>query len=392
MTGNLVPEEQDLAAALIEIATKYGKFNEDETGIWADYHEPADNPYAPMGVKCGNCVLYQGGTECKIIAFEVHPDGYCRFAVLPDGSVDPSKAPVGMDEDVATTEYFPKRPSQIEDYIKTITSLNDPDDIQEVDVNKLIPTQNTVNLRRVKDVQNSNKPIKVWVSPTGMKIVDGHHRAVSHIMRGTGKIVADLYYPSDSPIRASLLAAAKPTITPDALELVTEDPCWEGYKQIGMKEKDGKMVPNCVPIDASVTELATTDVAVPDCPPATQDIAINLQNREKAITTAGYGPLNPKEPNEDFWAEKAKRWSLPVADAKKSVCGNCVMFIRTPSMLDCIETGLAAGESGSQNAWDAIDTAELGYCEAFDFKCAASRTCSAWVVGGPITDDTKQTN
>ena len=25
------------------------------------------------------------------------------------------------------------------------------------------------------------------------------------------------------------------------------DPCWKGYKQIGMKDKDGKQVPNCVP-------------------------------------------------------------------------------------------------------------------------------------------------
>jgi hypothetical protein len=24
--------------------------------------------------------------------------------------------------------------------------------------------------------------------------------------------------------------------------------CWEGYKQVGMKDKGGKMVPNCVPI------------------------------------------------------------------------------------------------------------------------------------------------
>ena len=24
-------------------------------------------------------------------------------------------------------------------------------------------------------------------------------------------------------------------------------PCWKGYEQIGMKEKDGKQVPNCVP-------------------------------------------------------------------------------------------------------------------------------------------------
>lgn len=23
-------------------------------------------------------------------------------------------------------------------------------------------------------------------------------------------------------------------------------PCWDGYKQIGLKKKNGKMVPNCV--------------------------------------------------------------------------------------------------------------------------------------------------
>lgn len=27
-----------------------------------------------------------------------------------------------------------------------------------------------------------------------------------------------------------------------------EGPCWDGYEQIGMKEKNGKQVPNCVPI------------------------------------------------------------------------------------------------------------------------------------------------
>lgn len=29
-----------------------------------------------------------------------------------------------------------------------------------------------------------------------------------------------------------------------------EDPCQEGYIQIGMKEKDGRMVPNCIPEEA----------------------------------------------------------------------------------------------------------------------------------------------
>jgi len=26
-----------------------------------------------------------------------------------------------------------------------------------------------------------------------------------------------------------------------------DDPCWKEYKQVGMKTKDGKKVPNCVP-------------------------------------------------------------------------------------------------------------------------------------------------
>ena len=37
-------------------------------------------------------------------------------------------------------------------------------------------------------------------------------------------------------------------------EIVTEnekDPCWKGYKQIGVKKKNGKKVPNCVPVSES---------------------------------------------------------------------------------------------------------------------------------------------
>lgn len=137
--------------------------------------------------------------------------------------------------------------------------------------------------------------------------------------------------------------------------------------------------------------LTAAAAAGDTCPVATQDIKVNLEHRQNAIDTAEYGPLNPKDPNDEFWKAKADRWKVTPDEARKSLCGNCVMFIRTPSMLDCISKGLQAGDSSQENAWDAIDTAELGYCEAFDFKCAASRTCNAWVVGGPITEDKQQT-
>lgn len=83
----LTPDEQALADSLTSIAAKYGKFNEDETGIWAGYEAAKDNVVAHIGVKCSNCALYEGNGVCKIIAQKVEDGGKCRFAVIPDGVV-----------------------------------------------------------------------------------------------------------------------------------------------------------------------------------------------------------------------------------------------------------------------------------------------------------------
>lgn len=125
------------------------------------------------------------------------------------------------------------------------------------------------------------------------------------------------------------------------------------------------------------------------CPTATQDVRANLKNRKKAIDDASYGPLNPAEPNTDYWQKMADEWGVSLAEAKRQRCGNCAAFIQTSAMLECIKGGLARGDN-AQNAWDVTSAGELGYCEAFDFKCASRRTCRAWIVGGPITDKGKK--
>ena len=119
-----------------------------------------------------------------------------------------------------------------------------------------------------------------------------------------------------------------------------------------------------------------------DCPSATQDVEVNLKNRQRAIDEAHYGPLNPNEPNEEYWKKKADMFGGDVESAKKALCGNCAFFVKTPSMLECIADGI-----NDINELDTIQVANIGYCEAFDFKCAGARTCDAWVVGGPITQE-----
>jgi hypothetical protein len=57
-------------------------------------------------------------------------------------------------------------------------------------------------------------------------------------------------------------------------------------------------------------------------------------------------------------------------------------------MLECIADGLQKGDENVADSYDVVAAGDLGYCEALDFKCAAARTCDAWIAGGPVTDET----
>ena len=61
-------------------------------------------------------------------------------------------------------------------------------------------------------------------------------------------------------------------------DIVNEDgPCWKGYKQVGMKDKGGRQVPNCVPNESIVKE----DIPTKEVSPAEK--AKNINNRIKVL-------------------------------------------------------------------------------------------------------------
>jgi len=402
----LVPEEQELADALQLIANKYGKFNDDNTGIWAGYTPASENQdNAKIGVKCGSCVFFNAPNGCSIIAAEVEEGGLCRFAVLPDGAVMPKPTPISPEDMELTASGGPCWDGYKQVGMKKKDGKMVPNCVPDNEAS-VTATAGSKPAPKKDQVRGSDKN-KEGSAATGKGVT-----FTAEITKALEKKVADHNAKAKNGRKVTLAklkavyrrgaGAFSTSHRPDQnrnswamarvnafLKLVRS-----GKPNNPKYVQDNDLLPKLHPRHSEASTmsplLASVIIAALDdnsCPPATQDIAVNLENREKAIETAGYGPLNPKEPNEMFWKEKAQRWQLPVSEAKKSLCGNCVMFIRTPEMLDCIEGGIAAGDSGSQNAWDAIDKAELGYCEAFDFKCAASRTCSAWVVGGPITED-----
>lgn len=124
------------------------------------------------------------------------------------------------------------------------------------------------------------------------------------------------------------------------------------------------------------------------CPEATQDIDLNLENRQKAIDEYGYGPLNPNlddtGENDEFWQMIADTFNTNIDSALKSRCGNCAAFNVTNDMKDCIAKGI--GDEGLDDPHASIDAGDIGYCQFLKFKCASMRVCNAWVSGGPIAD------
>lgn len=131
-------------------------------------------------------------------------------------------------------------------------------------------------------------------------------------------------------------------------------------------------------INLTITKLAEKDE---ECPKPTQDIKLNLKNRQKAINEHGYGPADPSQPNEKFWLKKMKMWKVDnLSEVQNMLCGNCAAFDITSKTLDCIESGIG------EDATETINAGKLGYCKFLKFKCAAKRTCDAWVTGGPLTD------
>lgn len=130
--------------------------------------------------------------------------------------------------------------------------------------------------------------------------------------------------------------------------------------------------------------IKIVEAANKGCPLATQDVDVNLKNRQTAIDDYFYGPANPDKPG-NYWKDYAKRWKIDEKTAKTMQCNNCAAFDVSDKMWKCIESGIQ-GDEKDADAMATIHKADLGYCNFLHFKCAGTRSCTAWVSGGAIDD------
>ena len=134
---------------------------------------------------------------------------------------------------------------------------------------------------------------------------------------------------------------------------------------------------------ALVPQFTTTTVPMP-----LQDNAINVANHLDTIENYGLGPADPRQPNNEFWAEKAVLWAIPEGDARGRLCANCVYYINTTQITDAIKNGpawnLKASNLPLDPPWADIESHPTAYCDLHEITCSPIRTCGSQLPGGPI--------
>jgi hypothetical protein len=103
--------------------------------------------------------------------------------------------------------------------------------------------------RRLKKKMKGEGNIKAWVQSKITKAADYIDTAADYIDSKESKVNEDVTIEdANGNTFLQIIDIIKADrLVKEGKKMNGEDPCWDGYKQVGKKKKDGKEVPNCVP-------------------------------------------------------------------------------------------------------------------------------------------------
>jgi len=120
---------------------------------------------------------------------------------------------------------------------------------------------------------------------------------------------------------------------------------------------------------------------------------VNIQNHLLAIKYEALGPIDPREPNQEYWAAKVEKWQVLEGEARTRLCMNCAHYDNSPEIVEYM-----------QSTWEPIKLQELpidpapvdilgdlsACCTRWLITCTAMRTCDAWEAPWEDEDNANQ--
>ena len=91
------------------------------------------------------------------------------------------------------SEVFEKPVVERTPEMEEVVETTEPVDVQDIKIEDLTPTQETVEVDNVEEVMDSEKPVDVLITDEGALLVDGHHRTTAHKLKGEDTVPANIY-------------------------------------------------------------------------------------------------------------------------------------------------------------------------------------------------------
>ena len=96
-----------------------------------------------------------------------------------------------------------------------------------------------------------------------------------------------------------------------------KDACWKGYTAVGMKMKDGKKVPNCVPTNEG-TDMKSARIikSLYNKKGVVKEELYDAEKEDKSVTTYGKKPKHDKADKEDSHGENKPKAAAVLSGGK----------------------------------------------------------------------------
>jgi hypothetical protein len=89
----LTERQKALYSATESIVESFGQFDKGHDGNGAHYMDATDNPFVNTGMKCANCVAYEGGRHCEWVSGDIDPQALCKLWVISEPLLAPQPLP-----------------------------------------------------------------------------------------------------------------------------------------------------------------------------------------------------------------------------------------------------------------------------------------------------------
>lgn len=105
---------------------------------------------------------------------------------------------------------------------------------------------------------------------------------------------------------------------------------------------------------------------------------VNISNHRLAIQFEALGPLDPREPSNEYWQAKQELWGVSEGEARTRLCMNCAHYDNSEEVMLALEAQEPLDLTLVNPDLVNVPGDLSACCTRWLITCTAMRTCDAW--------------